>query len=63
MIDDTENDFSALSAARANFEIGLAVLSAKSGIGHSKEQVFSWLDALAEGRKLPIPAPDILPVK
>jgi hypothetical protein len=63
MIEENEPDFSALSAARANFEIGLAVLSAKSGIGHSKEQVFSWLDALADGRKLSVPAPDILPVK
>lgn len=44
-------------------EVQAAVKSAQSGIGHSKEQVFSWLDSLAEGKKLPIPAPDIFPDK
>ena len=44
-------------------EVQAAVKSAQSGIGHSKEQVFSWLDSLAGGKKLPIPAPDIFPDK
>jgi predicted transcriptional regulator len=44
-------------------EVQAAVKSAQSGIGHSKEQVFSWLDSLAEGKKLPIPTPDIFPAK
>ena len=44
-------------------EVQAAVKSAQSGVGHSKEQVFSWLNSLSEGNKLPIPAPDIFPAK
>ena len=42
-------------------EVQAAVISAQSGVGHSQEQVFSWLDSLAEGNKRPIPTPDIFP--
>jgi predicted transcriptional regulator len=44
-------------------EITDAIKSADSGIGHSKEQVFAWLDKWADGNKLPVPSPDILPAK
>ncbi len=44
-------------------EIAEAIKSAENGIGHSKEQVFAWLDAWADGNKLPLPSPDILPTK
>lgn len=44
-------------------EIAEAVKSAESGIGHSKEQVFAWLDSWADGQKKPTPKPDIYPVK
>ncbi len=44
-------------------EVQAAVKSAQSGVGHSQEQVFAWLDSWAEGKKLPIPAPDIFPAK
>ncbi len=36
------------------------ILSVKQGVGHSSEQVFAWLDSWSEGKKLPIPKPDIL---
>ena len=42
-------------------EVQAAVTSAQSGVGHSQEQVFSWLDSLAEGNKRPTSAPDIFP--
>jgi predicted transcriptional regulator len=38
-----------------------AIASAKSGIGHSSDQVFAWLDAWAAGDKQPLPDPDIIP--
>ncbi len=44
-------------------EITEAIESAESGIGHSKEQVFSWLDEWSDGNKRPLPAPDIFPAK
>jgi antitoxin ParD1/3/4 len=42
-------------------EIDEAVLSAESGIGHSAEQVFAWMDDWAEGNKRPLPKPDVKP--
>jgi predicted transcriptional regulator len=42
-------------------EVTEAVKSADSGIGHSKEQVFAWLDSWADGNKTPLPSPDIFP--
>jgi predicted transcriptional regulator len=42
-------------------DIEAAMASAQSGIGHSSEQVFAWMDALAGGVKLPLPEPDITP--
>lgn len=44
-------------------EIGEAIKSADSGIGHSKEQVFAWLDEWKSGNKPPLPNPDIVPSK
>jgi RHH-type transcriptional regulator, rel operon repressor / antitoxin RelB len=41
-------------------EIAEAVRSAETGVGHSKEQVFAWLDSWANGEKRSIPEPDIL---
>jgi hypothetical protein len=61
MNDDDQRNEAGESAARANYEIGMAVLSAKAGIGHSKEQVFEWLDAFANGEKRPIAPPDVFP--
>ena len=42
-------------------ELAEALKSAQSGVGHSREQVFAWMDSWAEGKKLPLPAPDIFP--
>jgi antitoxin ParD1/3/4 len=42
-------------------DIKEAVLSAESGIGHSAEQVFAWMDDWAEGNKRPLPEPDVRP--
>ncbi len=42
-------------------EIDIAIQSADKGIGHSREQVFAWMDAWAAGDKRPLPAPDIKP--
>ena len=42
-------------------ELNDAIRSAQSGVGHSREQVFAWMDSWAEGKKLPLPAPDIFP--
>lgn len=42
-------------------EIDEALTSAKSGIGHSAEQVFDWIDRWADGEKHPLPMPDIQP--
>jgi antitoxin ParD1/3/4 len=42
-------------------EIDEAVLSAESGIGHSAEQVFAWMDDWAQGNKRPLPEPDVKP--
>lgn len=50
-----------ISHARFTAEILLAVQSAQSEIGHSKEQVFNWLDDLAAGNKRPVPRPDVFP--
>lgn len=44
-------------------ELDEAVKSAQSGVGHSAEQVFGWMDAWASGDKRPLPAPDVHPRK
>ncbi len=44
-------------------EIDSAVKSAEAGTGHSREQVFSWMDAWAAGGKPSLPAPDVHPDK
>lgn len=43
------------------FELDEAVKSAQSGIGHSAEQVFEWIDTWATGDKRPLPSPDVFP--
>ena len=40
-----------------------ALNSAKSGIGHSSQQVFGWMDSWAAGDKRPLPSPDVDPLK
>jgi predicted transcriptional regulator len=47
--------------SRAEFfeDIEAAVKEAEAGKGHSKEQVFDWMDDLADGRRRPLPAPDL----
>jgi hypothetical protein len=40
-----------------------ALKSAKSGIGHSSQQVFEWMDSWAAGDKPPLPSPDVDPLK
>jgi predicted transcriptional regulator len=42
-------------------DIEAAMASVRQGVGHSSEQVFAWLDSWSEGKKLPIPKPDVLP--
>jgi predicted transcriptional regulator len=51
--------------SRAEFfeEIEAAVKEAEAGKGHSKEQVFQWMSDLADGRRRPLPAPDLRPRK
>ncbi len=45
-------------------EIDDALKSTQSGIGHSREQVFAWMDLwAASGKKPPVPKPDIGPKK
>ena len=44
-------------------ELDEAVKSAESGIGHSAEQVFGWMDSWAAGNKRPLPSPDVYPNK
>lgn len=44
-------------------ELDDAVKSAQTGIGHSAEQVFGWMDAWAAGDKHPLPSPDVYPQK
>ena len=44
-------------------ELDDALANAKSGIGHSADQVFRWMDDWAAGQKHPIPEPDVLPRK
>ena len=44
-------------------ELDEAVKSAESGIGHSAEQVFGWMDSWAAGDKRPLPSPDVYPNK
>ncbi len=51
------------SQTRYAQEIAEAVQSVRSGTGHSSEQVFVWMESWANGTKLPVPAPDILPGK
>jgi antitoxin ParD1/3/4 len=42
-------------------DLDAAVASAESGIGHSAEQVFEWMDDWAAGNKKPLPLPDVMP--
>lgn len=44
-------------------ELDASVKSARSGVGHSAEQVFEWMDSWAAGDKRPLPAPDVIPQK
>ena len=44
-------------------EINAAVEDARSGYGHSSEQVFAWMDSLGTDNELPTPEPDITPTK
>ena len=44
-------------------EMDAALASAKSGTGHSAEQVFRWMDDWAAGTKNPLPKPDLVPQK
>lgn len=44
-------------------ELDDAVRSAQSGVGHSAEQVFGWMDSWAAGEKRPLPSPDVSPAK
>lgn len=44
-------------------ELDEAVKSAESGIGHSAEQVFGWMDSWAAGDKHALPSPDVYPNK
>lgn len=44
-------------------ELDEAVRSAKTGVGHSAEQVFGWMDSWAAGDKRPLPSPDVYPAK
>jgi antitoxin ParD1/3/4 len=44
-------------------DIDEAVASADSGIGHSKEQVFGWMDDWAKGEKRALPEPDVKPAR
>jgi predicted transcriptional regulator len=41
-------------------ELDEAVKSAQSGVGHSADQVFAWMDAWSAGDKQPLPPPDII---
>jgi predicted transcriptional regulator len=41
-------------------QIDEAVVAAETGVGHSKAQVFAWMDDWAEGNKRPLPKPDVL---
>jgi antitoxin ParD1/3/4 len=42
-------------------DLDAAVASAESGIGHSAEQVFAWMDDWAAGDNKPLPLPDVMP--
>lgn len=42
-------------------DIDSAVLSAESGLGHSGEQIFGWMESWGTDREQPSPAPDIKP--
>jgi predicted transcriptional regulator len=44
-------------------ELDAAVASAESGVGHSGEQIFTWMRSWGSARELPAPEPDIIPVK
>ena len=52
------------SQAELNKEIDEAIALAESGVGHSSEQVFAWMDEwIASGQKPPLPKPDLRPKK
>jgi predicted transcriptional regulator len=55
---------SAYVADRAAYlrDIDSAVLSAESGIGHSGDQIFEWLESWGTDNEKPSPSPDIKPV-
>jgi len=42
-------------------EINAAVEEARSGYGHSSEQVFAWLRSMGTDNELSKPQPDIIP--
>ena len=42
-------------------ELEQAVTSAKSGVGHSGESIFTWMKSWGTAEELPSPRPDILP--
>jgi predicted transcriptional regulator len=44
-------------------ELDDAVKSAESGIGHSGEQIFSWMRSWGTAKELASPEPDIHPAK
>ncbi len=40
-------------------DLDAAIVSAESGIGHSGDQIFSWMKSWGTPDELPSPAPDI----
>lgn len=44
-------------------ELDDAVKSAESGVGHSGDQIFSWMRSWGTDKETPAPAPDIQPRK
>ena len=50
---------------RANYlrELDQAVKSAESGVGHSSERIFAWMNSWGSNDELPAPEPDIRPAE
>jgi len=44
-------------------ELDEAVKSIESGVGHSSEQIFAWLNSWGTEAELPSPEPDIRPIR
>jgi predicted transcriptional regulator len=44
-------------------ELDAAVASAESGVGHSGEQIFTWMRSWGSASELPSPEPDIIAAK